>query len=141
MLQQVRTELKNSFVASAQFVEDALARHVHFSNHLLESSLASAKAMRASSSLTDALKIPPQLITQTQKELLALGYSNTQAVLGLGKRCAARLKQGLKSKAIVEEILIDDSVSEPVTSLLAAAPTAPAKKKTAPRAKKSKSAE
>jgi len=141
MLQQVKAELKNSFAASAQFIEDALVRHVHFSNHLLESSLASAKAMRASSSMTEALKIPPEFITQTQRELLTLGFSNTQAVLGLGKRCAARLRQGFQSKTVAEQIVVDDTVSEPVTSLLAAVPTTSAKKKAAPKTKKSKTAE
>ena len=131
MLQQVKAELKNGIAASAQFVEETLERHVHFSNHLLESSLASAKAMRTCSTMSEALKIPPKFVTETQKDLLALGYSNAQAAIALGKRCVSRIRQGLTAK----------KMSAPATDIVSSVlPPPTTTKKSTARTKKAKTA-
>jgi hypothetical protein len=132
MLQSVKAELKSGAVASAQFVEDAFARHVYFSSGLLESGLASAKQMRACTSLSDALKIPSQFAVKTQQGLLELGFANTQAVLGLGKRCAGRIRRGFSGTPSHEV------TAEPVLSVLPETVAAEPAKKAASRAKKRK---
>jgi hypothetical protein len=132
MLQSVKAELKFGAAASAQFVEDALARHMHFSSSLLESGLASAKQMRACTSLPDALKIPSQFAVETQQGLLELGFANTRAVLGLGKSCVGRIRRGLSGEPRIE------AAAESVRSVLPEIVTAEPPKKAASRTRKRK---
>ncbi len=96
MLKQVKDQLKSSVDLSSQFIEGVTERNVKFTTSVLESGLESAKQLRASKSLNDALSAQVGFLTGLQSQLVALGTSNTSALKSLGETGSKMLKEGFK---------------------------------------------
>ena len=92
MLKQVKDQLKTTVDLSSQFLEGVTERNVKFTTSMLESGLQSAKAIRASKSLNDALNAQVNFITGLQSSLVSLGTSNTTALKEFGETSSKILK-------------------------------------------------
>lgn len=98
MLKQVKDQLKSSVDLSSQFIEGVTERNVKFTTSLLESGLQSAKALRTSKSLNDALTSQVNFLTGLQSSLVALGTSNTTALKEFGESSSKLFKESFKFK-------------------------------------------
>lgn len=98
MLKNVKVELKHTVELSVQFIESALERNVKFTSHVLEAGLATAKQMRTSKSLSEALKSPVDFLAALQRDVMALTSSNTAALKDFGKSSLQLVKSGLNVK-------------------------------------------
>lgn len=96
MLKEVKEQLKSGVDLSSQFVVGVAERNVKFTTSLLESSLESAKTLRASKSLNDALTAQVGFLTGLQSQLVSLGSSNTTALKELGESGSKLLKESFK---------------------------------------------
>ena len=96
MLQQAKDQLKSSFDLSSQFIEGVTERNVKFTTSTLESALASAKSLRASKSLNEALTAQVSFLTGLQSSLVSLGTSNTTALKELGESGSKLFKDSFK---------------------------------------------
>lgn len=96
MLKQVKDQLKSSVDLSSQFIEGVTERNVKFTTSLLESSLESVKALRASKSLNEALTAQVGFLTGLQGQLVSLGTSNTSALKEFGESSSKLLKESFK---------------------------------------------
>jgi hypothetical protein len=96
MLKQVKDQLKSSVDLSSQFIEGVTERNVKFTTSMLESSLESVKALRASKSLNEALTAQVGFLTGLQSQLVSLGSSNTSALKEFGESSSKLLKESFK---------------------------------------------
>jgi len=96
MLKQVKEQLKSGVDMSSQFIEGMAERNVKFTTSLLESGLASAKQLRSSKSLNDALTSQVNFLTGLQSQLVSLGTTNTSALKEFGESSSKLLKESFK---------------------------------------------
>lgn len=96
MFKQVKEQLKSGIELGSQFIEGVTERNVKFTTSALESGLASAKALRASKSLNDALTAQVGFLTGLQSSLVSLGTSNTTALKEFGESSSKLFKESLK---------------------------------------------
>ena len=96
MLKQVKDQLKSSVDLSSQFIEGVTERNVKFTTSILESSLESVKALRASKSLNEALTAQVGFLTGLQSQLVSLGTTNTSALKEFGESSSKLLKESFK---------------------------------------------
>jgi len=96
MLKQVKEQLKTGVDLSSQFIEGVAERNVKFTTSLLESGLESAKALRASKSLNEALTAQVGFLTGLQSQLVSLGSVNTSALKEFGESGSKLLKESFK---------------------------------------------
>ncbi|MET0378127.1 MAG: phasin family protein [Spongiibacteraceae bacterium] len=96
MLKQVKDQLKSSVDLSSQFIEGVTERNVKFTTSMLESSLESVKALRASKSLNEALTAQVGFLTGLQSQLVSLGSTNTSALKEFGESSSKLLKESFK---------------------------------------------
>ncbi len=96
MLKQVKEQLKSGVDLSSQFIEGVAERNVKFTTSILESGLESAKALRSSKSLNEALTAQVGFLTGLQSQLVSLGSVNTSALKEFGESGSKLLKESFK---------------------------------------------
>ena len=96
MLKQMKEQLKTGVDLSTQFFEGMAERNVKFTTSMLESGLESAKALRSSKSINDAMTAQVGFLTGLQSQLVSLGTTNTTALKEFGESGSKLLKDSFK---------------------------------------------